>query len=273
MSWRVFNKLSAVGVSSLGGISLYCFLNPNESKVKTVFNSWTSNFKPSVEWDPNWDHRASTSLVKPLLNGSSPDKENAHNEKVEKHKSKAIRHIILIRHGQYNLNGSSDVERYLTELGKQQAKFTGQRLAELKLPIDDVVISTMTRAQETGKIILEQLPQRETVKVKHDSLIEEGAPIPPEPKVGHWRPEPAVSASILSTTLKKHFHSLFSSFTRTDPESKQDFAIISTVLIHRKLLTATPFSFVTQTSFAILSVALCSFHLKLGFEFPYTMLH
>jgi serine/threonine-protein phosphatase PGAM5 len=196
MSWRVFNKLS---VTSFGGISLYCFFNPNESKLKTVFNSWTTNHKPSVEWDPNWDHRASTSIVKPLPEGSSPEKENAYNEKLDKHKSKAIRHIIMIRHGQYNLNGASDPERYLTELGRTQAKITGQRLAELKLPIDEVVISTMTRAQETGKIILEQLPQRKDIKVSHDSLIEEGAPIPPEPKVGHWRPEPAVSLPHLNS--------------------------------------------------------------------------
>lgn len=67
------------------------------------------------------------------------------------------------------------------------------RLTELKIPIDEVVISTMTRAQETGKLILEQLSARETISVKNDTLLEEGAPIPPEPKVGHWRPEPAVN--------------------------------------------------------------------------------
>lgn len=50
----------------------------------------------------------------------------------------------------------------------------------------------MSRAQETGKIILDQLTTRDGVSVKHDALLEEGAPIPPEPKVGHWRPEPAV---------------------------------------------------------------------------------
>lgn len=39
-------------------------------------------------------------------------------EKVEKMKPTATRNLILIRHGQYNLNGSKDEERYLTALGR-----------------------------------------------------------------------------------------------------------------------------------------------------------
>lgn len=210
MSWRLFNKITAVAVTSVGGASIYSFLNPNESPFKTVFNSWTTNYTPSVEWDSNWDHRANTSVVKPLPNDiASPEKENAQNEKLEKNRSKAIRHIIMVRHGQYNLNGTTDPERILTELGRQQAKFTGQRLAELKIPIDDVVISTMTRAQETGKIILEQLSQRDMFLIENDSLLEEGAPIPPEPKVGHWRPEPSVRYFSRFWALNNYFRLIF----------------------------------------------------------------
>ena len=196
MSWRMLNKLSAVALSSFTGTTVFCYFNSNESKFK-AYSSWTTSLSPSVDWDFNWDHRATTSIVKPLPNQATPEQENTYNEKMDKHRSKAIRHIIMIRHGQYNLNGVSDSERYLTELGRQQAKITGQRLAELKIPIDDAVISTMTRAQETGKIILDQLPQRESIKLQNDQLIEEGAPIPPEPKVGHWRPEPSVSYKFL----------------------------------------------------------------------------
>jgi phosphohistidine phosphatase SixA len=86
---------------------------------------------------------------------------------------------ILIRHGQYNLKGETDAEQILTDIGRKQAKHTGQRLAELKIPIDNFVISTMARAQETGKIILDQLPHKEIIPVKNDSMIEEGAPIEP----------------------------------------------------------------------------------------------
>lgn len=182
MSWQILKSFSTI---SIGGISISYFLNP-ETRLRKVFNSYTSNYTPSLEWDSNWDHRANTSLSK-----SSSSQES---DKSEKIRSKATRHIILIRHGQYNLKGSTDSQRILTELGRQQAKLTGQRLADLKIPIDTVVISTMTRAQETGKLIIEQLPIKESVEIRNDSLIEEGAPIPPEPKVGHWRPEASVGS-------------------------------------------------------------------------------
>lgn len=143
----------------------------------------------TAEWDSNWDHRSPTSIIKPLTHNHSPSQENVHNEKLEKHKPKAIRHLLLIRHGQYNLDGATDKERILTELGREQAIMTGKRLKELQLPITNVVISTMTRAQETGKLILKQLDHLDNLVVENDSLIEEGAPVPPEPKVGHWRPQ------------------------------------------------------------------------------------
>lgn len=66
----------------------------------------------------------------------------------------------------------------------------------MQLPINKVVISTMTRAQETGKIILKQLGDVK-LNVENNSLIEEGAPIPPEPKVGHWKPQASVNKIII----------------------------------------------------------------------------
>lgn len=43
----------------------------------------------------------------------------------------------------------------------------------------------MIRAQETAEIILKNL---KNIEVKNDSLLNEGAPIQPEPMV-HWKPE------------------------------------------------------------------------------------
>lgn len=144
---------------------------------------------------PSQSSRDPASLVKPLKtsnsSGPSPDAENQHNEKLVAAKSKAVRHLILVRHGQYNMDGATDAQRYLTEVGRQQAEYTGERLNALDIPWDRLIKSTMTRAQETGKIIgtkLDKLPP-----VEHCSLIEEGAPIAPEPPIGHWRPEPSVS--------------------------------------------------------------------------------
>lgn len=210
--------LNKLAVASVAGASVYCYFNSKEPKLKTAYSSMSTIQSPSKEWDFNWDHRAHTSVIKPLPKGATPEQENAYNEKADKPRSKAVRHLIMIRHGQYNMNGTTDPERILTELGRQQAKFTGQRLTELKLPIDDMVVSTMTRAQETGKIIFDQLPQQDSIKLLNDPLIEEGAPVPPEPKVGHWRPEPHQffkDGSRIEAGFRRHFH-------RADPDQTSD---------------------------------------------------
>lgn len=89
-----------------------------------------------------------------------------------------------------NLIPETDLKRILTELGRKQADFTGNRLKALNFDWTKMIRSTMTRAQETGKIISQSLPD---VPVEHCSLLEEGAPIPPEPPIGHWRPEKSAS--------------------------------------------------------------------------------
>lgn len=53
------------------------------------------------------------SLLKPLKSGLTDD------EKISKLKPTATRNLILIRHGQYNLNGTRDEERFLTAMGTQ----------------------------------------------------------------------------------------------------------------------------------------------------------
>lgn len=190
MSWSRFYKVTAVGgAGGLLGTLMYFKNRDLETNC-----SWTTNtvISPCGAWDRNWDHRDPPSLVKPLKENPTPEDENDYNGKLEKHKATATRHIILVRHGQYNVKGETDVDRILTETGRVQAKLTGERLKELKIPFDSIFISTMTRAQETGKIILKALPELKHLNVENDSMIEEGAPIAPQPPIGHWRPEPAV---------------------------------------------------------------------------------
>lgn len=186
--------------------------------------------------------------------------------------------MLLIRHGQYNLDGETDKERILTELGREQAKATGVRLKELQVPINTFVISTMTRAQETGKIILSQLEDVSKFEIKNDSLIEEGAPVPPEPKVGHWRPQPAVcdEALIILYFMNIFFFSkLFSSSSSTDQESRPVSVSIFIELIPHKKMTPIQFLSAMQTSSAILFVELCSYSPKHGsvFHFITLVLH
>ncbi|XP_010128049.1 PREDICTED: serine/threonine-protein phosphatase PGAM5, mitochondrial [Chlamydotis macqueenii] len=101
-------------------------------------------------------------------------------------KAKATRHIFLIRHSQYNLDGRADKDRTLTALGREQAELTGQRLASLGLKFDQIIHSSMTRATETTEIISKHLPG---VKKISTDLLREGAPIEPDPPVSHWKPE------------------------------------------------------------------------------------
>lgn len=82
----------------------------------------------------------------------------------------------------------------LRALGREQAQLTGNRLFELGHEYSHLVVSTMTRAKETAAIIQDSLPK--DIKVTFCPMLEEGAPIPPEPPIGHWRPEPYVSLSI-----------------------------------------------------------------------------
>lgn len=78
-----------------------------------------------------------------------------------------------------------------TYSGREQAALTGLRLQELTYPYSRVVYSTMTRATETAEIILKKLENVEVVE--RCDLLREGAPIPPEPPVGSWKPEMHVS--------------------------------------------------------------------------------
>ncbi|XP_021564075.1 serine/threonine-protein phosphatase PGAM5, mitochondrial, partial [Carlito syrichta] len=101
-------------------------------------------------------------------------------------KAKATRHIFLIRHSQYHVDGSLEKDRTLTPLGREQAELTGLRLASLGLKFNKIVHSSMTRAIETTDIISRHLPG--VCKVSTD-LLREGAPIEPDPPVSHWKPD------------------------------------------------------------------------------------
>ena len=65
--------------------------------------------KPYPEWDPNWDFREPTD-----------------DDAMKKHAARRLgahRHIILVRHGQYDEEDDDDA-RILTPLGRQQVRQT-----------------------------------------------------------------------------------------------------------------------------------------------------
>lgn len=164
----------------------------------------TSREPTFPKWNRNWDLREPAQAL---------DLNN--NEDIKFKHPTASRHIILIRHGQYNLDGTSDSERYLTDLGRDQARLTGIRLAELSLPYSFMIHSNMTRAIETANLITESLPK---VPVKPaDGILREGAPIPPEPQSRSWKPEHYYhqDGARIEAAFRKYFH-------RADPSQDKD---------------------------------------------------
>ncbi|XP_074061269.1 serine/threonine-protein phosphatase PGAM5, mitochondrial isoform X2 [Macrotis lagotis] len=150
--------------------------------------AWSERARPGPGhgvWDSNWDKREPRSLMN-LRKRNTETGEEEIASKLENLRAKATRHIFLIRHSQYHLDGSLDKDRTLTQLGREQAELTGGRLASLGVKFDKIVHSSMTRAVETTDIISKHLPGVNRIST---DLLREGAPIEPDPPGSDWKPE------------------------------------------------------------------------------------
>ena len=134
------------------------------------------NINTPSKWDRNWDFR-----------------EPSPKEGEEVTKPTAKRTLILIRHGQYETWHDDGDKKVLTELGREQARLTGQRLRALSKNYNVLLHSTMPRARETAQLISECLPNVPTAET---DLLREGAPIRPEPPSKRWRPKEYVSVCV-----------------------------------------------------------------------------
>jgi len=127
----------------------------------------------------------------------------------------ATRNLFLIRHGQYHTEQPLDVDRTLTQLGREQLDLTGSRLKELGLPFNRLVASTMTRAQESASIVHGHFPE---LCMECEPLLEEGAPVRPEPPPENWSPTDdqfREDGARIEAAFNKYFH-------RASVEAKQD---------------------------------------------------
>jgi serine/threonine-protein phosphatase PGAM5 len=134
-------------------------------------------WQPRVEyplWDNNWDFK------EPLSTG---DKEADRMRSRKIRKTGVTRHIILVRHAQYDETHKEDEKRLLTELGRKQAEVTGKRLAEMVKGVDDkfgpcnvkvIRVSDLARAKETAAIIARYLPDVELAEP--DKMLNEARP-------------------------------------------------------------------------------------------------
>mmetsp|Transcript_29982 Transcript_29982/g.59550 ORF Transcript_29982/g.59550 Transcript_29982/m.59550 type:complete len:385 (+) Transcript_29982:181-1335(+) len=128
-------------------------------------------------WDRNWDGLKDRSVSR---------------------KKGVTRHVILVRHGQYDETHKDDARRILTELGRRQAKKTGERLAELikaagpgSLKVRALRSSDMARAKETCDIIHSEITKAglEVSRSEPDKDLNEGRPCQVIPSSRPWKEE------------------------------------------------------------------------------------
>ena len=84
--------------------------------------------------------------------------------------------LVLVRHGQSEWNAKNLFTGWkdpkLTDLGIQEAIKAGDLLETRNLKFDLMFTSDLFRAQETGRLILEQMNQTDTQVIKNQSLNE-----------------------------------------------------------------------------------------------------
>ena len=153
-------------------------------------------FQPAVpwpQWDCNWDHREldSRGRRRSLLKPSGAPR----------------RHLILIRHGQYDESASDDSGRVLTELGKRQAVAAGKRVAELLSQPGAVCrgvhSSRLARAVETADLIHAQL--NNVPRLPGDPQLNEGVPCHAIPDGVHHAAAVYRDGARIEAAFRKYF--------------------------------------------------------------------
>lgn len=99
-----------------------------------------SDDKWKSKWDTNWDKMAPRS--KEPSEGGEGEVQPA---------STASRHLILIRHGQYEHWHKDSEKKVLTELGKQQAVATGEEDKPLSVSLAHSPTSTLRQEVEGAR--------------------------------------------------------------------------------------------------------------------------
>mmetsp|Transcript_27488 Transcript_27488/g.56493 ORF Transcript_27488/g.56493 Transcript_27488/m.56493 type:complete len:481 (-) Transcript_27488:109-1551(-) len=202
-------------------------------------------WRPSLEyplWDYNWDGRQPPPIVVSPSgkdgddeSGKSPgDGAKAAEAKRERYirENGVTRHLILVRHGQYDETHKEDSKRILTPLGRKQAELTGKRLGEFIRGVNEefgpcrvkvVRVSDLARAKETADIIYENMDLEnfdgDTIhRSQPDPLLNEGRPC-------HHIPGGKARTSAIEKTDEHHpriEHAFRKYFFRADPPAPAD---------------------------------------------------
>lgn len=203
-----------VGVTIGAGVGMMLF--KEEVSCAAPFTSkpapsWVRQVEcPYTGWDSNWDRRAPMKVVK------GPEGEVLSVDETAP-VSKAVRHIILVRHGQYKEREPLPEDKQLTALGRDQAKAVGERLRALGYPYKlPIVCSTMIRAIQTAEIIRSALGVEEPLY--QESLLKEGTPVVPIPNSKYCAGQ-ETRAFVDGSRIEAAFRT---TFFRPDPSQKED---------------------------------------------------
>ena len=178
MAHRLGGLLRGAALLTGSGAALAVFTVTSYRKKKFAYCS----DKPIILWDNNWDGRAPAPASADNTDGGKPKEPTA------------MRHVMLIRHGQCDLSHKQDELRVLTELGHQQAAITGKRLKEMhpaKNKTFSVIHSTTKRAIQTSDDIIKGLDV--VPQIRSCDLLREGSSYRPEPPSSSWKPDNHVS--------------------------------------------------------------------------------
>jgi serine/threonine-protein phosphatase PGAM5 len=167
---------------------------------------------PYPAWNYNWDGRMTPGTTLEAFRAGvqnikwdpaddvlqNVDDNNPKSNTTRRRKKKS-RHIILVRHGQYEEKQEDEKDRVLTPLGRFQARATGRRLAQIAqgskhffpgtfngpCHIKAIHVSDMIRAKETAELIAEQMqyytPKNKLLLQPPDPLLNETLPAPMVP--------------------------------------------------------------------------------------------
>ncbi|XP_034105343.1 serine/threonine-protein phosphatase Pgam5, mitochondrial [Drosophila albomicans] len=192
----IWHSLGAIGCGSLATYVSLKLLDQPQARNE---DHEPQELVSKGQWCHNWDSR----------------EHQASNVGAKNPEPVALRHIVLVRHGEYT---STTDGNHLTDLGRLQAHRAGQRLLEMGIAWDHVVASTMTRAQETAMIILKQI-NFDPLKLKRCELLPEGTPCAADP------PQNRTSSQVEKATRRDgpRIEAAFRRyFFRASPEQKED---------------------------------------------------
>jgi len=161
------NSLAVLG-AGIGGSLLYDQLCRKNLDILSSALSWDAEWDRFVGVSPEM-HEDIKEWFIPADRAIVDDR-----EKYDTENEIGIRDIILVRHGQYGREGS------LTDLGKDQARMTADRLRDILKgrKIRKIFHSELPRAKETAIEIAKLFPDLDVVETK---LLNEGVPAPVDP--------------------------------------------------------------------------------------------